>query len=218
MRSIVDGRFLYLDSDTIIVKSPDEIWSMDCDVAAGPDLAPSGKPYLSLNAHPEKCAALGWTMRSRPFLNAGVIYFADSEAARALGNQYRLSWLDFVRVTGQPNDQLAFNHAIDVSGAKLAVLPSAYNAQIAMNAMALRGAKIVHFFSGNFENSLETIAHTMAKRLKSEGVLDTAAILSTIASGNPWTRIDSYRKAVAAGCYSKIGRVALDRLTNRLSV
>jgi hypothetical protein len=216
MRAIVNGRFLYLDSDTLIVGSLDSIWGLDCDVAASPDLSPEGKSYLSLDALPEKCAALGWAMHPRPYLNSGVIYFTDGDAARALGDQYRLSWMEFVRVIGQANDQLAFNRAIDVSEAKLAVLPLCYNAQITMNAMALRGAKILHFFSGNFDDSVETIAHTTAKKLKTDGVLDTAAIRSTLASGNPWTRIDSYRKAVAAGCYSQIGRVAFERLTNRL--
>ena len=127
-----------------------------------------------------------------------------------------MSWLEFKRVMGKPNDQLAFNYAVDAAEARLTILPCSYNAQIAMNVMTLRGAISVHFFTGSFENSLETISHTTAKRLKSDGIMDTSAIQSPILSGNPWTRIDSYRKAVAASCYFSIGRVAFETLAKRL--
>jgi hypothetical protein len=216
MRSLVSGPFLYLDSDTIIMKSPDAIWNISADVAASPNLGVNGKPYLCSHEAPETCAALGWTLGSRRYLNAGVIYFADSHAARAVGEQYRSSWLEFNRVIGKPNDQLAFNHAVNFVEANFAVLPPSYNAQITMNAMALRGAVIVHFFTGSFENSIETVAHSAAKRLKRDGAMDTLAIRSAVDSGIPWTRVDTYRKAVAAGSYSSIGWIALGRLMKRL--
>jgi hypothetical protein len=44
MRSLIRGPFIFLDSDTLILRSPDTIWSIDCDVAASPDLGPNGKP------------------------------------------------------------------------------------------------------------------------------------------------------------------------------
>jgi hypothetical protein len=215
MRSLVAGRFLYLDSDTIIMRSLDAIWKIDCDIAASPNLGVHGKPYFCSEESPDACAALGWDLGSRRYLNAGVIYFADNEAARAVAEQYRLSWLEFQRVVGKPSDQLAFNRAVSIVDPRLVILPYSYNAQITMNAMALRGAIVVHFFTGNFENSRETVAHQAAQRLKSDGVLDTAAIRSAVASGNPWTQIDSYRKAVAASRYGTLAKVALGRLMRR---
>ena len=218
MRGLVSGPFLYLDSDTIIMKSPDAIWNFAGDIAASPNLGINGKPYPCSDETPETCAALRWTLGSRRYLNAGVIYFADNDAARAVGEQYRSSWLEFQRVIGKPNDQLAFNHAVDLAKPRLAILPCTFNAQITMNAMALRGAIIVHFFTGNFEHSLETVAHSTAQRLKRDGTMDTSAIQSAMDSGNPWIRIDSYRKAIAAGRYSSIGRVAFDRLAKKFRI
>jgi hypothetical protein len=216
MRRLVNGRFVYLDSDTIIMKSPDAIWQIDCDVAASPDLGSDGKPYMCENALPETSAVLGWALASRQYLNSGVIYFADSEAAHAVGEQYRLSWSEHLRVTGKANDQLAFNRAVDVARARLTIIPGSYNAQISMNVMTLRHATIVHFYTGGFERSLETVAHTAAKRLKSDGTLALAAIQSAVLCGNPWTRIDSFHKAAATGRYWDVGRVVLDCASKRL--
>jgi hypothetical protein len=213
MRNFISGRFLYLDSDTIIMRSPDGIWSIDCDVAASPDLSPRGGPYLTGDASPETTATLGWTLRRRRYLNAGVIYFSDSNGAYSVGEHYRSRWSEFLRVTGKPNDQLAFNYAVDLADARLIELHASYNAQISMNPWSLRSAKIVHFFTGNLEHSVETVAHTTAKRLKSEGVIDLSSLKSAIASGNPWTTIDTYRKAIASGRPLDVGKIVLDRLT-----
>jgi lipopolysaccharide biosynthesis glycosyltransferase len=215
MRGLLAGRFFYLDSDTIVMRSPTAIWDVDADVAASPDLSPGGHPYEGIDAQVELRKTLGWDLSSQFYLNAGAIYFADREASFAVGKQFQKSWSDYSQITGSYSDQLAFNHAIHATEARLLVLPGAYNAQISMNASALRGAVIVHFFTHNFENSNETICHTLAKTLKRTGILDLTALKNAIQNGNPWTKIDSYRKALAARRYASVGRVAFDRLVKK---
>jgi hypothetical protein len=217
MRELVSGPFLYLDSDTLMMQSPDTIWSIACDVAASPAIGSNRKAFAASVADPAACAALGWTFGSRRYLSSGVIYFADSAAARRIGDQYRAAWTEFQRVIHRVNDEPAFNRAVEMAGGNLVVLPWSYNAQISMNALTLRGAKIVHFFTGDFETSVETVAHTVAKRLKQNGELDVAAIRSAIQSGNPWTQIDSHRKAIATKSYFLVGKVSFDRLANRVA-
>ena len=189
MRGLLPGRLFYLDSDTIIMKSPAAIWDIDTDVAASPDLSLSGNSYRGSDAHVELRKTLGWNLSSQLYLNAGVIYFADSKAGFAVGEQFQKSWFEYSRLTGSCHDQLAFNHAIHATEARLLVLPSVYNAQTAMNVLALRGAIVVHYFTGNLENSEETIAHVLAKTLKHNGILDLRALQNAIENGNPWTRI-----------------------------
>ena len=215
IRSLTSGRFVYLDSDTIILKSPDTIWAIDCDVAASLDVAPNGESHSSLRALP-LTNATHETTRSLRYLNAGVMYFADSSAAHAVGEQYRSDWSQSLQTTGRPNDQPSFNRAAHIAGARLHVLPASYNAQISMNPLLLRGAKILHFFTKDLESRDDTIAHIAARRLKSEGILDKSGLQRAIASGNPWTRIDSYRKAVAARHYSAIGTIAFNRLREKV--
>jgi hypothetical protein len=216
LRSLLPGRLLYLDSDTIFMRSPHKIWDIDADIAAAPDLSPEGRSYPASNAQSAAMTKLGWRLSSRPYLNAGVIYFSDSEASFAIGAQFRKFWLEHSRVTESHQDQLAFNHALQATTARLHILPGIYNAQIRMNVLALRGAVIVHYFTGNLENSEETIAHTLGRKLKQDGILDTTALKHAIEIGNPWTRIDSYRKAVATRRYASIGRIALERIAKRV--
>jgi len=208
-RHIIAGPIVYLDSDTLVLRSPDEIWDLPCDVAACPDLAPNHRPYLATAEWLEVATMLGWTLPPRLFLNGGVIYFADTLGADDFANAFMSSWREFVRATGKPNDQLAFNRAVEQSGARVAELPQSYNAQISMNPMAARGAKVIHYFTGGFETRTDTIAHVVARRLKTEAVMDTAALQAAIVMGHPWTRIDTVRKAIAAARYRDIARAAL---------
>jgi hypothetical protein len=212
MRRLLRGPLLYLDSDTIVMRSPEEIWNVDCDVAAAPDLSPQGQPYPAATALPDVRAAMGWSFGERPYLNAGVILLADTSAAATLMDHYRASWLEFRRSMGQPNEQPAFNRVVTAVPSRLAILPGSYNAQIRANAMALRGATIVHYYSGNFENRDDTIAHIAAKRLKGTGALDLPALRGAMDARNPWTRVDSYRKALATRRYWRLGPIAFGRL------
>ena len=218
MRGLVDGPLFYLDSDTIIMRPLDTIWAVDCDVGASPNLGLDGKTYPAAAARNEIPASLDWTFGPGLYLNAGVIYLADNPAAHRFAEQYRASWREFIAATGRANEQFAFNRALAVTDTRVTVLPSSYNAQISMNVMALRGARIVHYFSGHFESSDETVAHVAAKRLRSEGVVDMAALRAEIASGNPWMQTDSYRKALATGSYWKAGTLAFTRVRKRLGV
>jgi hypothetical protein len=215
MRQLLTGRLFYLDSDTFILRSPHDIWNRDCDVGAAPDLAPSGKPYMASDGERALHPGLNWKFWRGLYLNAGVIYLADTADAHSFAAQYLAAWTEFKAVTGGVREQPAFNRAIALTTTRVEVLPSSYNAQISTNAMTLRGAKIVHYFTGQFDRSVETVAHTIGRRLRAEGMLDVAAIRAAITSGHPWTRIDSYRKAIASGQYRDIARVALDRARKR---
>jgi hypothetical protein len=215
MRRLVGGRFCYLDCDTLLMRSPEAVWDIDCDVAASPDLGSGGKPYLCPDVLTERTAASGGSATARFYLNSGVIYFSDTQSAHAVGEAYRLSWMEHVRVNRNSLDQRAFNRAVNEVGTRLAVLHRCYNAQIAMNTMAVRGAVVMHYYSGDFESRSDTVAHMAAKRLKCDGVLDVALLRSSIASRNPWTKIDCCTKAAATGFFWQAGRLAFDRLVKR---
>jgi hypothetical protein len=215
VRLLLPGRLLYLDCDTIIMRSPKSTWDLEADVAASPDLLSGGKFCLASEKLAELTEKLGWRLLPRTYLNTGVVFYSDSKASHAVGDQMHRSWTEYSRATGKYNDQPALNHAIHTIEPKLLVLPLVYNAQISMNVMAVRGAIIVHYFTGTLANSEDIIAHALAKRLKHDDILDTSALAAAIEAGNPWTSIDSYRKAIATRRFASIGKVAFSRLSKR---
>lgn len=215
VRLLLSGRLLYLDCDTIIMRCPKSIWDLDADIAASPDLSSDGKFCLASDKLSDLTKKLGWRVLPRTYLNAGVVFYSDNQASYAVAAQLHRSWIEYSRAMGHYHDQPAFNHAIHTVEPKLLVLPVVYNAQISMDVMAARGAIIVHYFTGVIANSEDIIAHVLAKRLKNDGILDTSALATAIEAGNPWVRINSYRKAIATGRFASIGKVAISRLSKR---
>jgi hypothetical protein len=197
LRELVDGRFLFLDSDTLIFRDLSKIEGLDCDIAAAPDLNEMGREYLCKSGASGHFSPVRWEMPETTYLNAGAIFFSDTPASYAVGRNYVKSWQAYRAVTGRFNDQPAFNRAIHTSNARVECLPLAYNAQILMNPITAKGAAIVHYFSGDFACRNDTIAHVLAKELQATGVLEQSRLLEKILAGNPWTTADTFKKAMA---------------------
>lgn len=194
---LVEGPFLALDSDTLVVDSLAGLQQLSCDIAAAPDLNSAGKRTSCNSIADRHFAPIGWDAPAHLYLNSGVVYFSGNSVCRDFGQRYISAWNDYSTKTGRFNDQPAFNHAIHVANPRLSILGTDYNAQISMNQMTARGAKIIHFFTGGFEGSVQTVAHVLSKELKQTGRLDIALLQAAIERKNPWTEIDTITKALA---------------------
>jgi hypothetical protein len=198
LRELVAGRFLFLDSDTLIFRDLSKIGALDCDIAAAPDLNEQGREYLCKSGAFGHFSPVGWEMPETTYLNAGAIFYSDTLASYEVGRNYAKSWQEYRGVTGRFNDQPAFNRALYTSRARVECLPLAYNAQVLMNPMTARGAAIVHYFSADFTGRNDTIAHVLAKELQATGVLKQGRLSEKILAGDPWTTVDTFKKAIAA--------------------
>ena len=203
LRSLVDGDYVYLDSDTLILKDISAVWNMDAEIAGAEDLDPNGRPYLMSEDHRHAYKAMGWEALTQNHVNTGVLLIRDTVPVRTMMDQFYRDWLEYRRVTGKVNDQPTFNHTLRASEVRFRALPSAYNAQLVYDPRIATGAKVVHVFSGNFENRNDTILHGLARSLKQTGVIDFATIDRHCELGHVWPTIDSFRKAVATRNYPK---------------
>lgn len=197
LTNLIDGAFLALDSDTLVFEDLKSIAQLTCDVAAAPDLNSEGKSCLCQSIATDQFSPMGWDAPTVPYLNSGVVYFSGNPMSRKIGQSYMNAWNEYSKVMRRFNDQAAFNRALHETRPRLALLDSSYNAQISMNPLTARGAKIVHFFTGGFETSNETVAHVLAKQFKSTGLFDMQMLTRAVQDRNPWTSIDTATKAFA---------------------
>lgn len=199
LREIVEGDFLYLDSDTFVLRPIDPIWEAKADVAAAADLDDRGNRYVMSDAHRADFARLGWPDLEGTHLNSGVVLLRDTPAVHDLMRRLIDDWTHFCKVLGRVNDQPVFNHSVAESGISVALLPGIDNAQVSIDLLSGRNARIAHIFSGQFDRRDDTVLHVAARRLKAEGVVDRALIDRAIAAGHVWTHLDSPKKLFAAG-------------------
>lgn len=172
LRQKLEGDFLFLDSDTIVMGSLKELESFECDVAAvyaqhsnSPDVYSSiykhwdsegqhwhmTKYYSAREVDPAEKAKI------RCHCNSGVMLCRDTENAHRLFELWHKYWLESSTKYDWHSDQCDLWRADAVLGGILTELPGIYNCQIVYPKIALRylyDCKIMHYFSTsrNFYN------------------------------------------------------------------
>lgn len=149
MRGLIEGDFLFLDSDTVVCGDLSELSKRRADLCAVSD---QNRDKLELpEVEHEVFAACDWKTPSSCNVNSGVLYWRDTDASRALGEQWHRKWHESLTATGRHNDQQALNSAIEDMrhDIKVEELPAAFNAQVGLRPDTAFGAKVWHIFSTN---------------------------------------------------------------------
>jgi lipopolysaccharide biosynthesis glycosyltransferase len=130
LRLLLNGPFLYLDSDTVIRRSLADISRTTADIAAAPNhSADCISDQIWLEDY-KNLDMMGWQARA-PYFNGGVVWYADSSKARSLAERWHASWLENIRVTGRFRDQPALNHSLNTTpDLQLHCLDHCWNAQV----------------------------------------------------------------------------------------
>lgn len=213
---IISESFVYLDSDTLILKSLNSIWDDRVDIAASVDLTPKDKKNNTYSPGMEEAyKIMGWNFPPKRYLNSGVILINDTQNTRQLGNTLATSWTEQYKKTGKVNDQYVFNHLINSLDIKVKLLPICYNAQFIIDPLVAKNAAVVHVYSGQFHIRNDTVLHILSKQLKLDGKIDEHALIKMFETKNPWTAMDSVKKYIALNDY--VGAVAfiLKRFTKK---
>ena len=184
MRALVDGPFVFLDSDLVVRGPLDDILATTADVAGAPNLVKGGQ----ISPRERKMvAAMGWSHREDAYINTGVLFFSDSDAAHRFGEDWHRKWLEFHGRGIGHRDQPAFNSALVTVRPRFDVLPNRFNAQVKAPNESLDGAVIWHYFA-SMEAAPTTTFELMVRRLLRGEPLDTQGVEDMIRSSHPWRR------------------------------
>ena len=152
VRSVVDGPYLFIDTDTIICKPLDDVDSMTTDIAAVPD------GHLPLAEHAFRTSVYDTVQRvfgedirdSAYWFNSGVMYVADNELTRQFYRRWNENWTYSCFQRGNSQDQPALVKTDKEMGYVIKRLPDIYNSQVALSLKYYADAAIVHFWHMDF--------------------------------------------------------------------
>jgi hypothetical protein len=180
MRRFVAGDFVYLDSDTLVLRDFRDVWDGVTDVGLAEDLN-CGKRVPGFPAEQrELFAALGWET-TRLYFNGGMMAARDNVRVAELFECWHRFWLLGKERQRCAMDQPSLNHSISESGVKVRRLSYAYNALIDANPRLARGACVLHFFTKGGRPRGETIAAQLLAAYEATGDV-------------PWHLLDQCRR------------------------
>ena len=182
MRELIDGDFLYLDSDTLVVNPLDEVFKVKNPVALAHNhnhQYPDNFPGSEMEYY-RKC---GWSIPSDGiYLNAGVIFWRSCPEAMELSRHYQHT-IDAMHRNGlMINDQPAFNWAVELWGGEVGILPDRYNAQVGANPLSGLDASLWHFNESVGPGKTMTFFNEGLELISANGYLDSAFIQKARAS------------------------------------
>jgi|GEM_PF-1651769 len=147
-------RTLFLDADTIVISSIEEIWELlrGHDVAMAPDMHPFVADVIAHSVNDPARRAPEYQLMSelgladRRYYNSGVMLFEQNGRVARMFSRWHQEWNRF-----GGEDQLALVRAIAATGTRVSALDSAWNrrpkAFSSVNEARSAGVRILHFLS-----------------------------------------------------------------------
>lgn len=179
LRNIVEGDYLFLDTDTIICDSLDKTDLFQCDICA----AKESNRYASLSLDGSDSAIYMYRLAesvgiqdqiiNQPYFNSGVIYAKDTETAHKLYTNWHNNWQEF-RKKGLKTDQTAFCLANVQTNKPIVHLDDIWNCQILKDGInSIENAKIIHYFYSLPSNNYLLAKDYILQSIKDEGGIPT---------------------------------------------
>ena len=155
LRSQIDGDYLFIDSDTVIVSNLDAIDSFEEDICAVIDY------HVPLNQHSMfdstinvQANKIDWIISESDYnyYNSGVLYVKDKEKTRELYHKWHEEWEKSIS-RGFHSDQPSLGKVNKEMGYVIHEMDGVWNCQIAANGLRFyENAKIIHYFSSTIKN------------------------------------------------------------------
>ena len=177
LRSIVEGDFLYIDSDTVIADDLSEIDGIEANLAAVFDsnrcLPISDTGYTSDAYINSNTGKLGWPSVIGSYnFNGGVILARNCTVAHTFFNRWHELWKESVS-KGLNIDMPALCRTNNEMGGCIQTLDGIWNCQIQRQGLPLLPyAKIIHCFTGGNLTFYELCSERILNRIKQTGTID----------------------------------------------
>lgn len=152
IRNIIDGAFLFIDTDTIICHSLKDVDSINSDIAAVPDMHVPMTQHMAKRLISERAKKYfkDDISDSEYYFNSGVLYVADNDSTREFYRRWYDNWLAYFSQSKHAADQPSLIQTDKDFGYLIKKLPDVYNSQIAMSLRYFYEAYIIHFWHMDF--------------------------------------------------------------------
>lgn len=174
IRNIIDGPFLFIDTDTIICHTLEEVDNLNCDIAAVPDVHTTLKqdPFGESKVNLLKNSFDIDITDAEYYFNSGVMYVADNELTHIFYKHWYDNWqlylIDNVRRADQPplvKTDKSFGYIIKR-------LPDVFNCQMMLSMKFFYEAYILHFIHMDFikdQSVFPFVGQDIYREIKKQG-------------------------------------------------
>ena len=188
MRNLVSEDFIFLDADTLVVRSIDKLWNMKSELALSADMNDgSGKKLPEYSK--EIYRACGWKHPPLLYFNTGVMLVRSTQKVFDLFNHWHGNWSQQVQITSVLYDQESFAHSLSEVDIITKTLSFSYNNMISITKRVSRSTSIIHYFI-----TMETwdknylVTTQLLESIANEKKIEWTILDKCIIEGHPWAK------------------------------
>ena len=174
LRQQIQGDYLYIDTDTVIIGDLSGCDALTADVAAVLDRHAVVEQHPTLSGVKIDLRTVGLAvedLRSKYF-NGGVMYLKDSVLAHNFYNCWHRHW-DEARKSGHNIDQPPLAKANKECGYIIQELSGEWNCQMVDNFINIMdNAKVLHYFASHRRSPYKLYDEVLLKKVAETGVID----------------------------------------------
>ena len=149
IRNLIDGDFLFIDTDTVICQPLDEVDNLPVkNLAMVPEFHDSFKKHFCYEFVYQDVIRIFCTdcSDSQYWFNSGCMFVRDNETTRKFFADWKKNWTYSAFEKNENSDQRALLKTDHDYGYIIETLPGVYNCQVAVSIQYFFDAKIVHFW------------------------------------------------------------------------
>lgn len=192
LRQRIDGSLLYLDSDTLVIRSLDELSSPRCIGMVLDRWVDAPRPGLPGWAK-ELYETCGWRFPRRNYFNGGVMALPDNPDAHKFSQDWQARWEIGRTKAGVNLDQPSLNAVVAAwPELPIKILEDRFNALVDADPRLAAGAHVLHFFAGGTRRGIASVFDRMVSNFGENGTIDWASWERVLEEGWP---LDSPRPA-----------------------
>lgn len=159
LRKYISGDFLFIDSDTIITDSLDDIDLFEGAIGVALNLHIPLKLHDARNIQIllKRMSDIGYEGDdSIPYYNSGVMFVRECEKSREFYDLWHKKWKEAVKISHTHKDQVPLAVANYELGLPIKELSGNWNCQILANGLPfLHTSKIIHYFASFSDNKTD---------------------------------------------------------------
>ncbi len=166
LRRFIKGKFIYLDCDTIVADSLDELKCLNIDIGMVLD------KHISISGHPLRKDLFYKASKANcrvgfddKHFNSGVIFVGDSEKTDLFFDSWHKLYIKYARKCKIYSDQVSLNEQNCLSGGVISELEGIWNVQINYGIQYISDSKIIHYLSYRPNDELSKYYTTLPFKL-----------------------------------------------------
>ena len=192
LRQMISGDYIFLDADTLVIRSLDPLWTNPADLAMALEqnstLDDQRPPYYTRGVY----ETMSWPFPPAAYVNSGVMLVRDTPRVHKLFATWHALWREQIGKSDRTEDQESLAHALQSLGIMPTLLSRDDNLLILVHPRITRSVRIVHFQATAVWSPDSFVFTHLLRQVAANQPIDWGVLDRCLREEHPWVAVEPW--------------------------